>query len=290
MLRAFALTAIFTAVHSISVLPAPTERETTAAAATTETQSGTTTFFGDKGASSPEKSASEAGAEKPAPVAAEPKPLPPPTLTASIDLARQKMNVSVNGEPRYSWTISSGTQRYATPTGNFRPQWTAKMWYSRKYDNAPMPHAVFINGGVAVHGTSHLSALGRPASHGCIRLAPANAKTFYNLVQRHGLTMTKVSVHGRPNWGSEGAVASRRDRERRNDVASSGGMNWFWGNSWASDESAYDTRPLKKNHKAAGYVMIDGVPTKVYRRKNGQYVYKAPPGPKKYSNTYGYAN
>lgn len=286
MLRAFALTAIFAAVHSISVLAAPAEDQSKATTVTTETQSGTTTFFGAKGASAPEKSASDAGAGKPAPVAVQPKPLPPPTLTASIDLARQKMTVSVNGEPRYSWPISSGTQRYATPTGNFYPQWTAKMWYSRKYDNAPMPHAVFINGGVAVHGTSHLSALGRPASHGCIRLAPANAKTFYNLVQRHGLTMTKVSVHGRPNWGSD-AVASRRERERRHEVASSGQFNWFWGNSWASNDSAYDTRPLKKkDHKAHGYVMIDGVPTKVYRQKNGEYLYKVQQRPKKYSNAY----
>jgi len=104
------------------------------------------------------------------------------------------------------------------------------------------------------------------------------------------LTMTKVSVHGRPNWGSEGAVASRQERERKNNVASGGQFNWLWGNSWASDDSAYDTRPIKKrDHKGYSYVMIDGVPTKVYRRKNGEYLYKAQPKPKKYSNTYGYA-
>ncbi|WP_045836716.1 L,D-transpeptidase [Hyphomicrobium sp. 99] len=288
MLRAFALVAIFAAVHSVSVLAAPSDNETKAAGPATESQSGTTTFFGDASKSTP-----EAATEKPAPVAAKPKPLPPPTLTASIDLSRQTMSVSVNGEPRYSWVISSGTSQYPTPTGNFHPQWTSKMWYSRKYDNAPMPHAVFINGGVAVHGTYHLAALGSPASHGCIRLAPANAKTFYNLVQSHGLTMTRVSVHGRPNWRDGGAIASRRDRDQRRDedVASSGSSNWFWGNSWGSDDSAYDTRPLKKKDlKAAGYVMIDGVPTKVYRRKNGDYVYKVPPRPKKYYYTYGYAN
>ena len=290
MLRAFALAAIFAAVQSVSVLAAPPDSETQAGSTTTETQSGTTTFFGDASQSAPGKSASEAAKQEPAPVAAKPKPLPPPTLTASIDLRRQTMSVSVNGEPRYSWPISSGTSQYPTPTGNFRPEWTSKMWYSRKYDNAPMPHAVFINGGVAVHGTYHLAALGRPASHGCIRLSPGNAKTFYNLVQRHGLEMTKVSVHGRPNW-NDGAVASRREREerRQDEYASSGQSDWFWG-GWGSADSAYDARPIKKkDQKAYGYVMIDGVPTKVYRRKNGEYVYKVPPRPKKYSNTYGSA-
>lgn len=287
MLRAFMLAAIvFAAVPSVAVLARASETDAKRVT-TTETQSGTTTFFGDAS-----KAAPEAAKQPPAPVAAKPQPLPPPTLTASIDLSRQTMTVSINGEPRYSWAISSGTAQFPTPTGNFRPEWTSKMWYSRKYDNAPMPHAVFINGGVAVHGTYHLGALGTPASHGCIRLAPANAKTFYNLVQRHGLQLTRVSVHGRPNW-HDGAVASRRNRDSRKDadVANSDQGSWFWGNSWGSADSSYDARPIKKkDHKGYTYVYIDGVPTKVYRRANGDYVYKVPPRPKKYYNTYGYAN
>jgi hypothetical protein len=87
-------------------------------------------------------------------------------------------------------------------------------------------------------------------------------------------------------------VATRRDRDsRRNaDVASSDQGGWFWGNSYGSYDSAYEARPLKKkDRKGYAYIMIDGVPTKVYRRKNGDYVYKAP-RQKKYYNTYGYAN
>ena len=131
-----------------------------------------------------------------------------PTLKVSIDLATQTMSVSEHGSVKYSWPISSGTSEHPTPRGTFHPQWTAKMWYSRKYDNAPMPNAVFINGGVAIHATPHVRALGRPASHGCIRLAPTNAATFYKLVQQHGLKMTRVSVYGTPKWRAP-AVASR---------------------------------------------------------------------------------
>jgi lipoprotein-anchoring transpeptidase ErfK/SrfK len=61
-----------------------------------------------------------------------------------------------------------------------------RMWYSRKYDNAPMPHALFFEGGLAIHGTNAIRQLGRPASHGCVRLSPGNARTLFDLVRQHG--------------------------------------------------------------------------------------------------------
>jgi lipoprotein-anchoring transpeptidase ErfK/SrfK len=284
MLRAIALAVTFFAViPSMSAFADP-DKANPNIATTTETPSGATTFFGKGGETAPAVANQE-------PTVVKPQPLPPPTLTASVDLARQKMTVSINGEPRYTWPISSGTARFPTPTGNFRPEWTSKMWYSRKYDNAPMPNAVFINGGVAVHGTYHMASLGSPASHGCIRLSPGNAKTFYSLVQRHGLRFTRVSVHGRPNWRDGGAIASRRDSRRNDDVASDN-QNWFWGGSASSDDY-YDAPPARKrDRKGYSYVYIDGVPTKVkvYRRKNGDYAYKAAPRERKYRNTYGDAS
>jgi hypothetical protein len=222
-----------------------------------ETANGTTTYFGKE--------------SQPAREAAKPQPLLPPTLTASIDLTSQTMTVVVNGEARYSWPISSGTSRYPTPTGTFHPEWTSKIWYSRKYDWAPMPNAVFINGGVAVHGTYHIGGLGRPASHGCIRLSPANAKTFYNLVERHGLKMTRVTVHGRPNWREE-AIASRN--RPRNKTYAKSQENWFWGGPWAaSQETGYVPSFTKK--KSNEY-------TDAYRRKSGDY--KRLSQRRKYSN------
>lgn len=129
--------------------------------------------------------------------AALPRPAPPAvTLTAVIDLASQRMSVAVNGKATHSWAISSGRAGYATPTGTFRPQWKARMWHSRTYDMAPMPHSVFFKDGVAVHATSAVGMLGRPASHGCVRLAPGNAATFYNLVARHGMASTRITVRG----------------------------------------------------------------------------------------------
>ena len=65
-------------------------------------------------------------------------------------------------------TISSGTAKTPTPTGIFNVRHKKEMHRSRKYDNAPMPFAQFIDQyGVALHA-GHLP--GRPASHGCVRL------------------------------------------------------------------------------------------------------------------------
>ncbi|MDX2287848.1 MAG: L,D-transpeptidase family protein [Hyphomicrobiaceae bacterium] len=140
---------------------------------------------------------SAAAATAPAPQAAvAPKPRPQPTLNVTINLSAQTMTVQENGVLRYVWPISSGRAGYRTPTGTYRGQWMSRMHYSRKYDNAPMPHSVFFHNGYAIHATYATGMLGRPASHGCIRLSPGNAKTFYGMVGRHGLTMTRISING----------------------------------------------------------------------------------------------
>lgn len=127
-----------------------------------------------------------------------------PSLVARIDLTEQRMVVTSNGREVGNWKISSGKAGHETPPGRFRPTWTSKMHYSRKYYNSPMPYSVFFNGGIATHGTSYNRMLGRPASHGCIRLRTANARTFYNLVHRHGHKRTRIIVTGRARqyWAS----------------------------------------------------------------------------------------
>ncbi len=104
------------------------------------------------------------------------------TIVARIDLSEQRMHVYVNGAQRYVWPVSTARSGYVTPTGSFRPQRLVPMWYSRKYHMSPMPHSIFFLGGYAIHGTNAVGRLGRPASHGCVRLHPSNAATLYSLV------------------------------------------------------------------------------------------------------------
>ncbi len=209
--------------------------------------------------------------------AVSPPPAPiVPTLTVAIDLHTQTMTITEDGSPMYSWPISSGTSEFPTPRGTFRPQWTAKMWYSRKYDNAPMPHAVFIHGGVAIHATYHTGALGRPASHGCIRLSPGNAKTFYNLVQRHGMKHTRVAVYGTPKWRSQN-VASRK--ANKPIAMASAKTTSFWG--W--ETSAYDTPPsyyrprdMKRKRAAQKYRQAPTYPqaNAYFSQQPPKYIYR----------------
>ena len=141
--------------------------------------------------------------------AAKPAPPPSPTLHIDIDLTRQVMTVSnVGGSILHTWPVSSGRQGYRTPTGTFKPTWMARQWFSRQYDNAPMPHSIFFHQGVAIHGSWATRSLGRPASHGCVRLAPKNARTLFSLVTRHGKERTQIVVHGAPNFRSAPAMAA----------------------------------------------------------------------------------
>jgi lipoprotein-anchoring transpeptidase ErfK/SrfK len=96
-----------------------------------------------------------------------------------IDKSSQRMTVSLNGAARYNWPVSTGRSGYGTPSGEFRPQTMARRWFSRKYYNSPMPHAIFFYYGFAIHGTTDLARLGGPASHGCVRLHPSHAAALF---------------------------------------------------------------------------------------------------------------
>jgi len=112
-----------------------------------------------------------------------------------IDLSNQTMHVTSGSGEEHSWAISSARSGYSTPRGTYRAQRLERMHYSSKYHNSPMPHSIFFRGGYAIHGTGSVAQLGRPASHGCIRLSPSNAATLYSMVQAEG---ARISISGSP--------------------------------------------------------------------------------------------
>ena len=115
-------------------------------------------------------------------------------VTVQIDLSAQRMYVQ-SSSGAWTWPISSGRSGFGTPGGSYAPTHLARMHYSRKYNMAPMPHAIFFRGGYAIHGTSETGALGRPASHGCVRLSPGNAAALFAMVQGEG---ARISISGSP--------------------------------------------------------------------------------------------
>lgn len=116
------------------------------------------------------------------------------TVVAEIDISSQTMRVFVNGRQQYTWAVSTARRGYVTPIGSYRPQRLEKMWHSRKYNWSPMPHSIFYHRGYAIHGTTAVNQLGRPASHGCVRLHPDNARALFSLVRQHGMKNMRVKV------------------------------------------------------------------------------------------------
>lgn len=128
-------------------------------------------------------------------------------VVVTVDKTAQRLTVEVDGSSRYRWPVSTARWGYSTPNGSYRPQWLARKWFSRKYDWSPMPYSIFFNEGYAIHGSYEISHLGRPASHGCIRLHPENAAVLFALVKGH-MQDTRIVVTG------EGPVPRVRAREQ----------------------------------------------------------------------------
>jgi lipoprotein-anchoring transpeptidase ErfK/SrfK len=115
-------------------------------------------------------------------------------LVAAVDISSQMMTVTRNGVIVDRWRVSTAGPGYRTPTGRYQPTRMHRMWYSQKYHQSPMPHSIFFRGGYAIHGTGAISRLGRPASHGCIRLHPRNAAKLYSMVRQAGAAGTSIVI------------------------------------------------------------------------------------------------
>src|SRR5690606_11060482 len=111
-----------------------------------------------------------------------------------ISKSSQTMNAYVNGQHAYSWPDPTGRRGDSTPTGSYGPQWLSRFHRSRKYYNSPMPYSIFFRGGYAIHGSYETARLGRPASHGCIRLHPSHARRLFGLVQSYGKSATRIVI------------------------------------------------------------------------------------------------
>src|SRR6202046_2115016 len=132
-------------------------------------------------------------------------------IVVNIDKSAQRMTVAVDGATRYVWPVSTGRAGYDTPNGTFKVNRLDANHFSQEWDNAPMPHTMFFDmHGHAIHGFSDVAHLGLAVSHGCVRLAPANATVLFNLVKAEGMANTSVSITGRTPGGDNGPVARSR--------------------------------------------------------------------------------
>jgi hypothetical protein len=137
------------------------------------------------------------------------------TAYIHIDLSTQSMHVDSQAG-NFSWPVSTARAGYRTPRGSYAPTGMQRMHFSRKYHMSPMPYSIFFRGGYAIHGTYSTGALGRPASHGCVRLSPGNARRLYEIVQSEG---GSISITGAP---PAGATRYARSASHRSHYAALG--------------------------------------------------------------------
>lgn len=172
-------------------------------------------------------------------------------LLINVDKSTQRMTVSVDGVPRYVWPVSTGIAKYDTPSGSFTPFRMEKDHFSKEWDDAPMPYSIFFTKmGHAIHGTNH-SSIGRPASHGCVRLSVAHAAKLWALVKDEGMSHTKVVLDGElPPSGA--LVAKRHDAGRplqiepeqtEGEVTGSVPPDGTYSRGWNSDDGYYAASP-----------------------------------------------
>lgn len=115
-------------------------------------------------------------------------------IVARVSLSSQQMHVYQDGQLLYEWPVSTARAGKVTPTGEWTAQLLSRNHRSSRYNNAPMPFAIFYSGHYAIHGTDQVSRLGRPASAGCVRLHPDNARVLFEMVRAEGVENMRVVV------------------------------------------------------------------------------------------------
>jgi len=150
-----------------------------------------------------------------------------------IDKSTQQVRVVADGDLAHVFKTSTGKYGTGTPNGSYGVERMHRHWYSRKYDYAPMPYSIFYDSGYAIHGTTVISRLGRPASHGCVRLHPNDAKLLFALVREQGKENTMVVVTGTNPKPKPSQLMAQRKRKPARQVRrirgfDAGPFGW-WG-------------------------------------------------------------
>lgn len=163
----------------------------------------------------------------------------------NIDKTEQKMTVSLDGVEKYVWPVSTGRAGYSTPSGTYTATSMNEVWYSKEWDNSPMPHSIFfMKDGHAIHGSYEVKTLGKPVSHGCVRISPENAATLFALVKQNGLKNTEVVLTG-VTPGGEYKVA--RPAGPRYGQA---GPGWYGPDEWRRSSDARLAVPITTDLRA----------------------------------------
>ncbi len=125
-------------------------------------------------------------------------------IFVDVDKSTQTARLYLDGRLSEQYLVSTGRPGFETP--DFNKRFDGRIY--QHYDSTTfpggdymglgnMPYAMFISGGVALHGTpeGNWRHLGHPASHGCIRMHPDGARYINGLLRQIGVKNSWVWVH-----------------------------------------------------------------------------------------------
>ena len=100
-----------------------------------------------------------------------------------VDLDKQTLTAYEGDRLVFATLVSTGKPGFSTPTGIFR------VWYKTRhttmngrrepYHVEEVPDVMYFHGSDGLHGAFWHDCFGRPSSHGCINLSPADAQWLF---------------------------------------------------------------------------------------------------------------
>lgn len=118
------------------------------------------------------------------------KPLPPGLRKGEkwldVDLEQQTLVAYEEHRPVFATAVSTGKEGYSTKSGVFRIYWKVgqtdmknEVGADEQYLASSVPWSMFFWKGQALHGAYWHDDFGIPKSHGCINLAPRDARFLF---------------------------------------------------------------------------------------------------------------
>ncbi len=107
----------------------------------------------------------------------------------SVDLYEQVAIAYEEDTPVFATLISSGLEEWPTNEGIFEVyvRYTATVMSGGGYDDyyylQDVPHSMYFDGGIALHGAYWHDGFGFRQSHGCVNISLTDAFWFYNWMQ-----------------------------------------------------------------------------------------------------------
>jgi hypothetical protein len=160
-----------------------------------------------------------------------------------VNLKKQTLVAFEGAKPVYATVFSSGRNEHETVTGTFRI-WAKHVTTTMDADSdiasdgpysiEDVPYVEYFSGSYALHGAFWHSSFGYVKSHGCVNLAPWDAKNLFGWTEPqvpegwHAILAskehpgTRVVVHGKANNTCQGPkmdICEKNDKNERERAA-----------------------------------------------------------------------